>query len=281
MNNIARLQDQLWNIGAFKGIKNRKGKELTYEQAVDGINGKMTKQAIKNAEQLGYDLNSNGVMNTVKSNNNSSNKQSGLASMREITHAARTGGMSQTVETQKSKDRSVEQIYDFLSHNPAKMALEDLDRAVSNRITEKLFNVRPFKGRKITSLPTMQTEELKKQIQFAKNKGKNVFDSEMYKQMYGHNYASRNGENNQDRSGFWNRMNSPKGRLEHTLGAYSFYTDKNGNTIVRDVYDFNVGQKQGGDGGYATVRNFLGEFGSKSTDPNNGKIIYEINLGKL
>jgi hypothetical protein len=124
-------------------------------------------------------------------------------------------------------------------------------------------------------------EELKKQVQFARSKGRNGFDSEMYRQMYGYNYGSRNGANGQDRSGFWNRMSTPSGRLEHTLGAYGFYTDEQGNTIVHDIYDFNVGQRQGGDGRYAATRNFAGEFASRSTDPDEGKIKYSINLGKL
>ena len=38
-NATAELQDALWNAGAFKGMKNRQGKELTYAQAVDGVNG--------------------------------------------------------------------------------------------------------------------------------------------------------------------------------------------------------------------------------------------------
>ena len=161
------------------------------------------------------------------------------------------------------------------------MVLEDLTRVNANRAFNKVFGVRPFDGRTITSLPTMQTEELKKQVKFAMEHGKKGFDAEMYKLMYGHNYASKNGEGGQDRSGFWNRMNTPKGRLEHTLGAYGFYVDDNGDIIVHDTYDFNVGQKQGGNGKYAAARNFVGEFGSKSTDPNEGKIKYRINLGKL
>lgn len=51
-NNTAKLQDELWRKGAFKGIKDRRGRELTYEQAVDGIMGNMTKQAMANAEAM-------------------------------------------------------------------------------------------------------------------------------------------------------------------------------------------------------------------------------------
>ena len=285
-NNLAKLQEDLWNIGAFKGIKDRHGKEVTYNTAVDGIEGNMTRIAIANAQKMGYIVNSNGMLQQSKQQvkpqqTKPQARRNGLAEMYGMTHAAATGGMSQTVESQKSRGRSVENVFDFISHNPGLILLEDIDRANFNRLTEKLFGIRPFKGRTITSLPSMQMEELKKQVQFAKSKGKNWFDSEMYQQMYGHNYASKNGTNGEDRSGFWNRIRTPKGRLEHTLGAYGFYTDEQGNTIVHDIYDFNVGQKQGGDGRYAATRNFVGQFASRSTDPNEGKNKYNINLGKL
>lgn len=283
-NNLAKLQENLWKIGAFKGIKDRHGREAIYNTAVDGIEGNMTRTAIANAKKMGYTINSNGTLSKPQQKPQSqpkSRRRNGLAEMYGMTHAAATGGMSQTIESQKSRGRSVENVFDFISHNPGLILLEDIDRANSNRLTEKLFGIRPFKGRTITSLPSMQMEELKKQVQFAKSKGKNWFDSEMYQQMYGHNYASRNGTNGEDRSGFWNRIRTPKGRLEHTLGAYGFYTDEQGNTIVHDIYDFNVGQKQGGDGRYTAIRNFAGQFASRSTDPNEGKNKYNINLGKL
>lgn len=46
---ILELQLGLWNSGAFKGvIDKRTGKQVTYERAVDGYDGKMTRQAIEN-----------------------------------------------------------------------------------------------------------------------------------------------------------------------------------------------------------------------------------------
>jgi len=57
-NNLATLQDQLWKIGAFKGIKDRHGRESTYDTAVDGIEGNMTRTAIANAKKMGYDVSS-------------------------------------------------------------------------------------------------------------------------------------------------------------------------------------------------------------------------------
>ena len=55
-SNLAILQDQLWKIGAFKGIKDRHGREATYNTAVDGITGLMTEAAIANAKKMGYDI---------------------------------------------------------------------------------------------------------------------------------------------------------------------------------------------------------------------------------
>ena len=56
LNKVAELQDALWKIGAFKGVKNRKGKELTYNQAVDGIFKGLSEQALKNAQTMGYTI---------------------------------------------------------------------------------------------------------------------------------------------------------------------------------------------------------------------------------
>jgi hypothetical protein len=54
-----------------------------------------------------------------------------------------------------ANNKKLQNAADFLGHNPATMALEDLDRATSNRLTEALFGVRPFKGRTITRLPNL------------------------------------------------------------------------------------------------------------------------------
>lgn len=98
--------------------------------------------------------------------------------------------------------------------------------------------------------------------------------------MYGYDYASSKGEEGKYR-GILGRMKTPRERLEHTLGVYPFYEDAEGNTIVDNEYDFNVNQHQSGENRYAKLRNFAGEFASKSIDPREGKIIYKINLGKI
>lgn len=108
------LQEALWKAGAFKGVKDRHGKDATYKSAVDGLMGRMTRTAIANAKKAGYNVNVNtGVVNITgperpqiqeisykgkgtgtKFGEKKPQKKGGLAAMREMTHAARTGGMS-------------------------------------------------------------------------------------------------------------------------------------------------------------------------------------------
>lgn len=56
INNTARLQEALYNIGAYGGLKDKEGNDLTFEKAVDGIRGKMTDAAIAKALSMGYDI---------------------------------------------------------------------------------------------------------------------------------------------------------------------------------------------------------------------------------
>lgn len=65
-NNLAKLQEDLWKIGAFKGIKDRHGREATYNTAVDGIEGIMTRTAIANAKKMGYDVSSGTIKKSSK-----------------------------------------------------------------------------------------------------------------------------------------------------------------------------------------------------------------------
>ena len=112
----------------------------------------------------------------------------------------------------------MEEAADFLGNNPALLLAEDMDRATPNRIIESLIGVRPFKGRTITNLPSLQKQELINQVKFAKEHGYNSFNSDLYNQMYNYNYGSKSGTNGEDRSGLWARMNTPRARIEHTLG---------------------------------------------------------------
>ena len=107
-NNLSKLQEDLWKIGAFKGIKDRHGREATYNTAVNGIEGNMTRTAIANAKKMGYTINSNGILQQQKTQKPQQQvkprRKNGLAEMYGMTHAATTGGMSQAVTPKNSED---------------------------------------------------------------------------------------------------------------------------------------------------------------------------------
>lgn len=62
LNNTAKLQEALWDAGFYKGMKDRRGRELTFEQAVDGVEGNMTKAAINKAKESGYFIKNDGSL---------------------------------------------------------------------------------------------------------------------------------------------------------------------------------------------------------------------------
>ena len=76
-------------------MKDKQGNELSFEKAVDGIKGNQTESAIAKAKEMGYTVDINkGTISKPKTNFSKSPKRNSLAEMREMTHAARTGGMN-------------------------------------------------------------------------------------------------------------------------------------------------------------------------------------------
>lgn len=277
VNNIAKLQEALFKAGFFD-------EGTTFNKAVDGIKGKMTDRAIQRAKDAGYNINTDtGTINKVSSINEQPLDQQKPVRKNKFVTTSGSFTPSQVIEQSTSSVTPyMEEAADFVGHNPALILAEDMDKATPNRIAEALFGIRPFKGRTITNLPSLQKQELINQVKFARERGYNSFTSDLYNQMYNYNYGSKTGIGGEDRSGLWARMNTPRARLEHTLGQYNFYTDENGNTIVTDIYDFNDDQKQQGDGKYANIRNGIAvTYGSRSSEPDEGKIKYKINLGKI
>lgn len=57
-NNVAELQDALYNIGAFADSLDNND-EASYYKAVDGLRGPMTNRAIQNAKNMGFDVDVN------------------------------------------------------------------------------------------------------------------------------------------------------------------------------------------------------------------------------
>lgn len=55
-SSVANLQNALYKIGAYKGVKDRHGNQATFSSSVDGIRGRITNAAIANAKAMGYDV---------------------------------------------------------------------------------------------------------------------------------------------------------------------------------------------------------------------------------
>lgn len=113
-NKVAALQLQLWNSGAFNGvIDKRTGKQVTYERAVDGINGPMTRQAMENSKKKREFI----PLSPRKKSQESNQKTGGLATMREMTYAARTGGMNSVPQLDK-RSENFERLVGNIIRNP-------------------------------------------------------------------------------------------------------------------------------------------------------------------
>ena len=89
-DSIRAEQQALWDAGAFKGIKNKSGREISYKEAVYGIEGSMTRQARENyrktidtklpADPLGFIP----VRERRKIEENAQARKEGIARQREL-----------------------------------------------------------------------------------------------------------------------------------------------------------------------------------------------------
>ena len=117
---LAALQLQLWNSGAFKGvIDKRTGKQVTYERAVDGLMGRMTRQAMENNKKQRESIQITSSYQQPKISKQKNTKKNGLANMYEMTHAAQTGGMSkQPIITNNSQETNQSNGHAIYLHYP-------------------------------------------------------------------------------------------------------------------------------------------------------------------
>lgn len=168
--------------------------------------------------------------------------------------------------------------------------VEDIVRATYNRLFGSIL---PWKGRTVTEkkLPGYFMEELGDQVKWLSDKhfGSDLqrymyfkehpndtvsmpFTGKAYSDMYGSKYADGN-------QSIKDKLSTKRGQVEHTLGAYNAYATKDGD-FVKDTYDFNVGQGNyaGSTSQYSGIRRFGGKYGSKSTDPDDRKIKFNIKV---
>lgn len=107
LNNTAKLQEALWNIGAYKGLKDKRGRDIVFNTVVDGMLGPVTEKAIQKAKEMGYNVDiQSGHINKTKTAPIRKPRRKGLATMREMTHAASTGGMDIMIPLMKKGEDS-------------------------------------------------------------------------------------------------------------------------------------------------------------------------------
>jgi len=155
-------------------------------------------------------------------------------------------------------------------------------------------------GRDVTSMSNEQMDWLRQAI-LAKHKGKvpatgsfggvrksvgrNTDDYRTYVHP-GFNYAAFPNTDNPNSWGIVNKYRAANWRntgvpnqIEYTLGDWGWTTDKDGNVIVNDTYDFNSAEGHRQSGEYGGIRRWAGENASRDTDPDSGKTHFNINLG--
>lgn len=239
--NVSRLQNQLYNIGAFGN--------LDYKTAVDGVMGTLTKDALVKAAEMGYAY----------------NKTSGELTKEPVKEESKI----------QEKSNLIERVKGFSFNNPAVEMVSDLASASINRAGKAILgeDTTLIRRSDVTSLPQSQINILRDMIKQHGGEPKGGFSSSDWRDYQG-TYTGGN-------RSLVNRMATPSGKLEHTLGQFNWYTNDDGDIIVTDTYDWNTGEGTPNNGMYSKVRTFMGKYGSKDTDPDQWKRHYKINIGKL
>ena len=242
---IAALQDQLFNLGAFG--------DLDYKVAVDAQMGPLTRAALAKAAKMGYTL----------------DKVSGKLTKEPVKELAK-----EELKTQE-KPSLVEKIKGFSFNHPAVEAVSDLVAASINRAGKAVLGegTTLIQRPNVTSLPQNQIDILRDMIKQHGGEPKGGFSSSDWRRYQG-TYTGKN-------RSLLERMSTPSGKIEHTLGQFNWYTNDNGDIIITDTYDWNTGEGTPNNGMYSKLRAFMGEHGSKDTDPDQWKRHYKINIGKL
>lgn len=96
------------------------------------------------------------------------------------------------------------------------------------------------------------------------------------------NYAGQPATDNSKLGQFSNLLWRTKGvpnSIEYVLGDWAFTRDADGNIIVNDTYDFNVGQGRRQKGLYGDIRRRAESLATPHTDPDDTKTKFSINLG--
>ena len=157
---------------------------------------------------------------------------------------------------------------------PAGAFILDVRNTQLNRSVRKITgnkNITVIKPKTVTGLPDDQIEVLRYHMNSIPNrKDMGFWTSEDYKRIY-KDYASGDA--------VLIKAIEPHHMVENTLGQYSYHTDKFGNIIITDIYDYNTKSIPNMKGIMKFLRDCGGKYGSFKTEPDEGKIHYRINIG--
>lgn len=289
-SNLADLQNALWYAGAFNGLKDRRGRDITYETAVDGIRGNITNSAIARAKELGYTVDINtGKINKVNTpSKKSTNSQkfittSGPQAPRQVIEQA-------TQSSSVTGVNPIRVIFDphYSSNFPAFTALADLITGTINKGYRNVTGKGPeeylVKNPDITDIPENQKQiliDLYRQKRERTGQEPTAFTSRDWRNLQG-TYTGGN-------RSLIERSVSPLSYLEHSLGQWNYYKDDEGNVHAVDTYDWNDGETSAGQGNYTSIRDFMGRNGTKASETTAQREKYgrsaarrmDINLGKI
>ena len=286
-NNLAKLQDQLWKIGAFKGVKDRKGREAIYNTAVDGIKGNMTNAAIANAEKMGYTVSNDGTLQQqtkpqqTKPQTKPQARRNGLAEMYGMTHAAATGGMSRLPQPAQKKYTQYTEIdpndrqgfAEWLYNEGSKHGVSnftDVTSALGRNFTGLGITIRPGEGTKkqAVALHLYDRDDISQHNDTINHYLGYMRGSDDYKwqQLNG-------GKKAHDGRGLMDRATRTPG--EFLLGRFSMMETPDKYEVTNETYNFNPSGtdyayskiKDGTATAYDKIRHVAGTYGANRDIP--------------
>ena len=240
-------------------------REYGYTGRIDGIWGNGSEAAFARAKADGYDFDNND--NLVKFKNKS--KSSEIKNNANIrTYNPQTGQYEDFKELGKVVD------FRHTYNNPAIAAIEDAIVGLTNMTYRGITGKNDYiiKNRDITDLPEDQKNVLRSYYLNKGGSGNQSWKSSDYRKLQG-TYTGGG-------RSIIERMSTPEGIIEHTLGQHSYEQDPNtGEVYVKDTYDWNIGESSPNQGSYSTIRDIMGIIGTRSSDPKGQARKYNINLG--
>lgn len=238
-NPIEELQKQLADKGFYTG-------------KIDGRMGPKMRSAITMANIKGYEVKDNKLVR----------KQYKKENIKQLMEKSRIGRQSGgTHSLNNPLLRSIQDFFQARTYN---------SRPTWDPYTSGV-NLPKREAQTITSIPLNQDLVLQELIKSKGTPKKGSWTASDWKQLQG-NYTGGN------RSVF-QRNFGPLASIEHCLGQFDWYTNNDGEIVVTDTFDWNVGSSSEKQGWYTKARDFMGEYGTSSDAPKDEKTKYKINLG--